>query len=163
MDIELERALEVIEAAVARKASGGGRSTGGRAAKKNVLKELGEHPNGGPVQVLDGRYGPYVSYQKVNVTLPKEVKPEAVTLDQALGWIADKAGSKPATPAKKATKPKVGATKASATKAATPKAASAKTSSTKTAAAKSGSAKKATAKKVTAKKAPAKTVTKSKA
>ena len=60
-----------------------------------MLKVLGDHPDGGPVQVLDGKYGPYVSYQKINVTLPKEMKPEEVTLPQALAWLTEKAGTKP--------------------------------------------------------------------
>ncbi|MEZ4725850.1 MAG: topoisomerase C-terminal repeat-containing protein [Caldilineaceae bacterium] len=66
----------------------GGRG-GTRNSKKNVLKELGEHPAGGPVQVLDGRYGPYVNYKKVNVTLPEGVTPESVTMAQALTWSHD--------------------------------------------------------------------------
>jgi DNA topoisomerase-1 len=66
-----------------------------------VLKDLGEHPDGGSIQVLAGRYGPYVTYQKVNVTLPKDMQPEAVTLDQALTWLAAKQEKLPA-PKKKA-------------------------------------------------------------
>ncbi|MFN8488858.1 MAG: type I DNA topoisomerase [Caldilineaceae bacterium] len=131
LDIELDRALEVIEAAAARKASGGGRSTGGRVAKKNVLKELGEHPDGGPVQVLDGRYGPYVSYQKVNVTLPKEVKPEDVTLNQALAWISAKVGSQASTTPKKTTSTEVSAVGMATKKASTAKTKTAKASTAK--------------------------------
>ena len=56
-----------------------------------MLKDLGEHPAGGPIQVLAGRYGPYVSHGKVNVTLPKDVKPEDVTVEQAVAWLAEKA------------------------------------------------------------------------
>ena len=37
-----------------------------------------------------GRYGPYVKWEKVNATLPKDVAPEAVTLEQALELIAAK-------------------------------------------------------------------------
>jgi DNA topoisomerase-1 len=62
---------------------------GERAAAK-PLRELGEHPDGGPVAVYEGRYGPYVKWQKVNATLPKELTPEAVTLDQALELVAAK-------------------------------------------------------------------------
>ena len=66
-----------------------------------------------PISVRDGRYGPYVNQGKVNATLPKTVKPEDVTLEQALELIAERAaktgGKKPArkaaakkAPAKKA-------------------------------------------------------------
>ena len=56
------------------------------------LKELGEHPtDGGPVNVMDGRYGAYVKFGKINATLPKDVKPEDVTMDMAVQLIAEKA------------------------------------------------------------------------
>ena len=92
LDIELDRALELIASAAEHK---GKRGASGSTGGKNVLKVLGDHPDGGPVQVLDGKYGPYVSYQKINVTLPKEMKPEEVTLPQALAWLTEKAGTKP--------------------------------------------------------------------
>jgi DNA topoisomerase-1 len=78
---------------------------GGRGAAVKPLRELGEHPDGGTVAVYEGRYGPYVKWEKVNATLPKEVAPEAVTLGQALELIAAKkpAGKKRA--ASRASKP----------------------------------------------------------
>lgn len=82
LDIELDRALELLAA----KANG----AGSRGASKTVIKELGEHPEGGAVQVLDGRYGPYVNWKKVNATLPKDIQPADVTLAQALEWLAEK-------------------------------------------------------------------------
>jgi DNA topoisomerase-1 len=54
---------------------------------------LGEHPDGGKITVRDGRYGPYVNWGKVNATLPKGTDPQSVTVEQALEWIAAKAGS----------------------------------------------------------------------
>ena len=103
---------------------------GGRGAAAKPLKELGEHPDGGPVNVMPGRYGPYVKWEKINATIPKDIEPETVTMEQAVEWIAEKA-------AKKGTKKK-----------AAPK---------KKAAAKKPAAKKTTAKKTTAKKPAAKT------
>ena len=98
-EIGMNRAVEIL----AEKRANPGRRGGGSAAKP--LKELGEHPeNGGPMNVLDGRYGPYVKWDKVNATLPKDVKAEDVTMDMAVQLIAEKAakkGTKKKAPAKK--------------------------------------------------------------
>jgi DNA topoisomerase-1 len=59
-----------------------------------VLNDLGEHPDGGPIQVLDGRYGPYVKYGKINATIPKGTDPAEVTLEQAVEMIAAKGAGK---------------------------------------------------------------------
>jgi DNA topoisomerase-1 len=53
---------------------------------------LGDHPEGGKVQVMSGRYGPYVKWNKVNATLPKDKPPESVTMEEALELIAARAG-----------------------------------------------------------------------
>ena len=48
-------------------------------------KALGDHPDkGGPVVLKKGRYGPYVSHDGVNATLPNDMTPETVTLEQAV-------------------------------------------------------------------------------
>ena len=61
---------------------------------RQVLKELGEHPEGGAMQVLDGRYGPYVKWGRINATLPKDIAPEDVTPQQAVELIAAKQARK---------------------------------------------------------------------
>jgi DNA topoisomerase-1 len=45
---------------------------------------VGEHPAGGPVTVKKGRYGPYVTHNGVNATLPQEKTPESITLEEAV-------------------------------------------------------------------------------
>jgi DNA topoisomerase-1 len=73
-------------------------------------KTLGDHPDkGGPIVVKKGRYGPYVSHDGVNATLPNDITTETVTLEQAVGLIdarIAKGGGKPAK-GKKAAKAKV--------------------------------------------------------
>ena len=132
--IGMNRAVEVLALKLA------GRR-GGPAAEP--LRELGEHPDGGPIQVMPGKYGPYVKWAKVNATLPKDIAPEAVTLEEALALIAEKAGKsggKKKAPAKKAAPKKAAAKPAAAKKPA------AKKAPAKTAAAKKPAAKKTAAK-----------------
>lgn len=73
-----------------------------------VIKDLGEHPElKGAVQVLSGRYGPYVKHGKVNATIPKDRNPEEVTIAEAVELIAARAAKGPAKkPARKTAKPK---------------------------------------------------------
>ena len=59
-----------------------------------ALKELGEHPElGGKVQVLSGRYGPYVKHGKVNATIPKDAEPEKITMEEAVKLLEARAAS----------------------------------------------------------------------
>ncbi|MFM2354495.1 MAG: hypothetical protein RLZZ528_231 [Pseudomonadota bacterium] len=104
--IGMNRAVEVL----AQKASRGSRTSSAPAA----LRDLGAHPDGGAVQVMAGRYGPYVKWEKVNATLPKDIAPEAVTLDEALALIAEKSGKSGKKPARKAAAPKATKPKAAA-------------------------------------------------
>ena len=80
---------------------------GARRGAATVLKDLGEHPDGGgKVTVRDGRYGPYANFGKVNATLPKDKDPAGVTLEEAVALIAEKAGKTKPGGAKKTTKAK---------------------------------------------------------
>ncbi len=70
-------------------------------------RDLGEHPDrGGPVVAKKGRYGPYVSHEGINATLPSDKTPETVTLDEAVALIdariASGATAKRRAPARKA-------------------------------------------------------------
>jgi DNA topoisomerase-1 len=81
---------------LAEKKAGGGKGRFQRAAP-TVLKELGEHPrDGGKVQLLSGRYGPYVKHADINATLPKGIEPAALTMDDAVALLAERAARGPA-------------------------------------------------------------------
>ncbi|MDE4273899.1 type I DNA topoisomerase [Phaeobacter gallaeciensis] len=115
-EIGMNRAVEML----AEKRANPGR---GRRAAAKPLKELGEHPeSGGAISIMDGRYGPYVKWEKVNATLPKDVEPKDVTVEMAVQLIADKAGkTKKKAPAKKAAAKKTTAKKPAAKKTASKK------------------------------------------
>ncbi len=136
------RAIDLIIA----KESGAGRGGGGRGAPAG--REIGQHPDGGPVTVHAGRYGPYVKHGSVNATLPKSISPESVTLDDALPLLAARAeASGKKKPARKAAAKKAPAKKAAAKKEPAEKKAAAKKPAAKKPAAKKAPAKKASPKK----------------
>ncbi|MEM7689561.1 MAG: type I DNA topoisomerase [Pseudomonadota bacterium] len=117
---------------------------GGSRTKAEPIKTLGEHPtSGGEMKVLPGRYGPYVTDGTTNATIPKDVKPEDVTVEQAVTLIDERAAKGPA---KKKTRKKAPAKK---------KAAAKKPAAKKTAVKKATAKKKAPAKKAPAKRADA--------
>ena len=127
LELGANRAIDLIVA----KESGGGR----RGGPATPGKELGEHPDGGKLELKAGKYGPYVAWGKVYATLPKAMQPDALTLEQAIEMVNAKAaagGGK----GKKAAPKKAAAKKPTAAKAA----------GAKTAAAKAPAAKKAPAK-----------------
>jgi DNA topoisomerase-1 len=79
-------------------------------AAPTVLKELGEHPTeGGKMQLLSGRYGPYVKHGDVNATLPRGKDPAALSVEEAVRLIAERMAKGPSKPRRggaRAAKPK---------------------------------------------------------
>lgn len=81
--------------------------------KKKILKELGDHPETGePVQVLKGRWGPYVSDGETNVNIGRKAELDEWDLAAALKAITESKKKKPAKKKKKTTKKKVSKKKA---------------------------------------------------
>jgi len=138
-EIDLPRALEVL--AMEREPRG--------ADSAAVLKNLGPHPEDGKdITVRSGRYGPYVKHGSTNATLPKDITPEEITLDEALGLIAARVAKGPAKkPVKKAAAKPAAAKKAKAADAKEPKKPAVKKAATKKTPAKAATAKKPAAKK----------------
>ncbi|MEG4114377.1 MULTISPECIES: type I DNA topoisomerase [unclassified Microcoleus] len=132
LTITLDRALELLSQPKAAR---------GRSKTATPLKELGAHPESGePINVYDGRYGPYVKHGDINASLSKDESVENFTLQRALELLATKeaAGPKTSSKSKKSTK-----TTAEKSETATKKTAAKKTTAKKTETA----AKKTTAKK----------------
>jgi DNA topoisomerase-1 len=118
-------------------------------ARNRIIKEF----PGSDIQVLNGRFGPYLSDGKLNGKIPKDREPASLTLEEVIQLMQDtgkparKGFGKKAAAKKAEAKPK--AAKKAATKTAATKAPAKKT-------AKKSVAKKAPVKKAAAKKAPAK-------
>jgi len=94
------------------------------------IADLGAHPSSeGRIEVYAGRYGPYVQHGKIRATLPKSIAPEELTLEEALGLLAEKAAKE--TPAKKASAKKPAAKKTAAKKSVAKQPAAKKTSAKK--------------------------------
>jgi DNA topoisomerase-1 len=88
--VELARALELLAQP----------KTRGRAATRRVVKEYPDN-----LQLLEGRYGPYLTNGELNVSLPRDVDPQALTAEHAARLLAER-GKPPkrsaARPARKA-------------------------------------------------------------
>jgi DNA topoisomerase-1 len=78
LDVDLETAVEMLKQARKR-------------ASATPVRELGKHPeDGSPVAIFEGKYGPFVRYGAVNVTIPKGTSVEEVKLEEVAKWAADK-------------------------------------------------------------------------
>ncbi len=89
LSVTLEQALELLAKKRGRNAP---------------LRVVGEHPETGePIELRDGKYGPYVSHAKVNASLKDGQDPGGLDLDTALALLAEReaAGAGRATTAKR--------------------------------------------------------------
>ena len=107
--VGINRAVTLI----AEKAAGGGKSRFTR-AKPVALRTIGDHPDGGPVEVFSGQYGPYLKHGDVNATLPKSMDPAIVTMAQAVDIIAERVAKGGGKSKRKAAPKKKAVTKAPA-------------------------------------------------
>ncbi len=105
--VGMNRAVQLLAEKVA--------SRGGRGKAATPIHELGEHPEaGGAVNIFDGKYGPYVKWEKINATIPDTIEPADLTMAQAVDLIderAAKAGKKKPSAKKKAAPKKKAAAK----------------------------------------------------
>ena len=62
---------------------------GGHNEYFTYMVELLKQRGGGNIQVMKGKYGPYVKFGKVNATLPKDKDPEQLTVEEAVALIEE--------------------------------------------------------------------------
>ena len=83
LEIGMNRAVALLAEA---KATGRGR------AAVKPLRVVGNHPaDNAPIELYDGRYGMYVKHGGINATVPTDLKPEELTVDQAVSLLAERA------------------------------------------------------------------------
>ncbi|NLS91630.1 MAG: type I DNA topoisomerase [Planctomycetaceae bacterium] len=83
LDVTLEQALALLAQPK--------RGRGGK-GKKEPIKVFAESPvTQNPVQLLDGRYGPYVTDGATNASLPRAMSPDELTFERALDLLAERA------------------------------------------------------------------------
>ncbi|HXP00862.1 MAG TPA: DNA topoisomerase, partial [Luteibacter sp.] len=150
--IELPRALQLVQEKL-------------EAIANRIIIDFG---NG--VQVLNGRYGPYITDGEKNARIPKDREPKTLTETECAELLAAAPVKKPRggraakkTAAKKTATKKAAVKKTAVAKDATAKKTAVKKTATKKAATKKTATKKAAAKKATAKKTAAKTTATKKA
>ena len=88
LTVTLDRAVEIIEAK--------------READRNkIIKSFDKEPD---LQILSGRYGPYISYKKENYKMPKKQDPTALNLSDCMKIISESAAKPSKNTRKKAKK-----------------------------------------------------------
>lgn len=128
-------------------------------ARNRIIKEF----DGSEIQVLNGRYGPYISDGKLNGRIPKDREPASLTLEEVVKLMEEtgkpmRKGFGKKTAAKKTAVKKEAAPKKAASKKVTKKTAAKKTATKKTAAKKTAAKKTTVRKPVAAAVEPAKSL-----
>jgi DNA topoisomerase I len=105
-EVGMNRAVDILAQAANRGGAGAARG------KAEPIATLGAHPtSAGEIKVMPGRYGPYVTDGTTNATIPRDTKPEDVTLEAAIELIDARAAKAPAKKGKKKAAPKKAAAK----------------------------------------------------
>jgi DNA topoisomerase-1 len=86
--VDLARALELFAQPK--------RSGRRQAAARRVIAKIDRPDGAAPLQVLEGRYGPYITDGEVNASVPKGMDPATLALDDALALLEARRGAAPA-------------------------------------------------------------------
>ncbi|MCU0317622.1 MAG: type I DNA topoisomerase [Fimbriimonadaceae bacterium] len=103
-EMTLEEAISVLK-----EPKRGGR---GPSTPTAPLREFPAHEEtAGPIKLLSGRYGPYVTDGETNASLPKGKAPESLTIEEAVALIKNRRALGPPAKKKKSTRSQTGAAK----------------------------------------------------
>jgi DNA topoisomerase I len=86
--VDLERALALLAAP----------KRSSRQAQKRVIRKIEVADGGNALQVLEGRFGPYVTDGEVNASIPKGGDPATITLEEAQALLEARRGAPPREP-----------------------------------------------------------------
>ncbi len=70
---------------------------GGKGGSRPPIKDFGKPSpvTGNTLQILDGKYGPYITDGTTNVSVPKAREPQELEFDEALTMLAERAAKRP--------------------------------------------------------------------
>ena len=83
--VDLERALALLAAP----------KRSSRQAAKRVIRKIDVPDGGTALQVLEGRFGPYVTDGETNASIPRGVDPGTISLEEAQGLLEARRGAPP--------------------------------------------------------------------
>ncbi len=105
LSVSLEQAIQLLSVP---------KTTGRRrSAPKEPLKVFPPSPvTSEPIRLMSGYYGPYVTDGQTNASLPKDLAPEALTMEQATMLLAERAAKGPSKKRGRSAKKNAGASAA---------------------------------------------------
>ena len=82
LSIGMNRAVELL--------SENSKKNGNNKRAASLIKTIGDHPEGGEVQLMNGRFGPYIKYKKNNISVKNKDKLDEIDLKTALELLDSK-------------------------------------------------------------------------
>ena len=82
LSIGMNRAVELLSENSKKKINSKGAAS--------IIRVIGIHPEGGDIQLMNGRFGPYIKYKKNNVSIKNKDKLEEIDLKTALELLNNK-------------------------------------------------------------------------
>ena len=87
----LEDNSEIFDIGINRAVSLLANAKPGRLKSSSEIKTLGEHPDDKkPIKVMKGKFGPYIKYKSINATIPDNIDPEEILMEEAIDLIEKK-------------------------------------------------------------------------